>query len=494
DSGEANAFRLSKTPAFDELFTRYPWSRLDASGEAVGLPPGVIGNSEVGHMTISAGRIIKQDLVRINGAIEDGSFTRIPELQNVMAHVRKKASTLHLLGLISDGGVHSHIDHLIALLRLAKTEGVGSVCLHAVTDGRDTPPAAGIQYVRRTTRVMEEVGVGTISTVVGRYYAMDRDKRWDRTERAYRAFVAGECQQFPDPESAVQSSYDENVTDEFVMPRAIPDGEGRLYRIEENDALLCFNFRADRMRQITRALGGKTFGEFPRLMEPVLTTTMTSYEDSFAFPVVFKPISLDHILPQILEEQGYRQLRLAETEKYAHVTYFFNGGDETAFPREDRILVPSPKVSTYDQQPEMSAPGVKQRAIDAIVSGEYDCIIMNIANPDMVGHTGNLQAAIDATEVADSVVGEVVAATGEAGAVAFVTSDHGNVEIMMDTETGEIHTAHSLNPVPFIVIDSGDSPTLQKRGGLTDVAPTILDFLGIPVPDAMTGRSLLGKS
>ena len=491
ESNHANAFKLARTPVFDKLFVTYPWTRLDASGKAVGLPDDIIGNSEVGHLTIGSGRIIKQDLVRINETIHHGTLGQISELRDLFTYVKEKNSSLHLMGLLSDGGVHSHIDHLFAILKIAKQKGLDDVYLHAITDGRDTSPSEGINFIHRTLDQMKEIGIGTFATIIGRYYAMDRDHRWERTQIAYNTYVSGEGQQMSDPVAAVQSSYKKNVTDEFLLPILIPDRKNHLNIIREDDALFCFNFRADRMRQICRVLGGDTFEEFPRLMKPVFTFTLTSYDDRFTFPVLFKPLLFKNVFGEVLGNQGLHQLRIAESEKYAHVTYFFNGGNETPFPHEERILVPSPKVATYDLKPEMSAYEIRETVLEAIESERFDCIIMNLANPDMVGHTGNLEAAIAAAEVVDEVVGEVVNATLENHAVVFVTSDHGNLELMINEETDQMHTAHTMNSVPFFLIDSGKQFKLRSRGELADIAPTILDFFTIPIPEEMEGKSLL---
>ncbi|MFQ6615535.1 MAG: 2,3-bisphosphoglycerate-independent phosphoglycerate mutase [Fidelibacterota bacterium] len=494
DSKHANAFRLARTPALDRLLREHPWTSLEAAGPAVGLPEGVIGNSEVGHLTIGAGRIVRHDLVRINEAIDSDNLGKSTVLRDVFSFVRENKTALHLLGLVSDAGVHSHLDHLFALLKLAKEEGINPVYVHAVTDGRDTSPRSGVRYVRQVMKRMGELGVGAVATVMGRYYAMDRDKRWERTELAYRALVAGKGESFADSLAAIQASYDRGVTDEFIRPVVLNSGNG-VPTVKENDALFCFNFRADRMRQIARALGGEEFQEFPRVMGPVFTATMTSYDDTFTFPVVFSPVSLTNIFGEVLANEGYHQLRVAETEKYAHVTYFFNGGKETPLFREDRILIPSPKVATYDQMPEMSAEGIKDTVLQAIDDDSYDCIIVNLANPDMVGHTGNLKATVRAVEEADRVTGEVVDAAVKQGAAAFITADHGNAEIMEAEDGGEEHTAHTVNPVPFIPVSpSPDEISLDPGGGLADVAPTILDFLGISIPSDMTGRSLLIRS
>lgn len=491
DAVAGNAFKLASTPVFDRLFRTYPSSRLDTSGKAVGLPNGVMGNSEVGHLTIGAGRIVKQDLVRINEAIQDGTFGKIPAFKDVFSYVRRNGSSLHLMGLVSDGSVHSYMDHLFAILRAARKERVDRLFLHAVTDGRDTSPTSGLNHVRSTLEQMASVGLGRIATIVGRYYAMDRDKRWDRTEIAYRAYVAGEGKRFEDPISAVKSSYDDGISDEFITPKVIGEKEDPPAIIHEEDALLCFNFRSDRMRQIAAALGGNSFEGFDRILAPVFTTTFTRYDDDFTFPILFDPVAVANHFGAVLDARGLRQLRVAETEKYAHVTYFFNGGEETPYPHERRILVPSPKVATYDLEPQMSAYRVEEKVVEAISSGEYDCIIVNLANPDMVGHTGDLKAAIRAAEVVDEVVGNIVQDALDRDMVIFVTSDHGNCEMMMDDRTGQIHTAHTTNPIPFIAVSSDKKLKLRPRGSLADIAPTILDYLHILKPKEMTGKSLL---
>ena len=493
DAREANAFVLARTPVFDRLFTSCPWTAIEASGEAVGLPAGVIGNSEVGHKTIGAGRIIKNDLIRINDAVEDGSLGEKGEFAAVIDYVRQSGSTLHLMGLVSDAGVHSHIEHILELLSAVKEAGLDKVCLHAIMDGRDTSPRGGKDYLTVILDKMNEIKLGRVATVIGRYYAMDRDGRWERTEKAYRALVAAEGERTSDAIKAIEKSYDSDITDEFIEPIIITDDDEDVPRISQNDALFCFNFRADRMRQICRALGEEGFDEFTTAQRPVSLTTMTSYDSSFSFPVMFKPVEIRAPLGNLLQENGYRQLRVAETEKYAHVTYFFNCGEETPFPDEKRILVPSPKVATYDLMPEMSAYGIQETVLRAIDSDQFDCAVMNLANPDMVGHTGNLEAAIKATEVSDSVLGEVLDAVIDSGAMAIVTADHGNCETMVDEQTGSEHTAHTMNPVPFVLVNAGSTVGLQRGGSLADVAPTMLDLLNISAPDEMTGKSLVLK-
>ncbi len=487
DARENNAFRMARTPTFDRLFREHPWTALGASQEAVGLPGGVIGNSEVGHMTIGAGRVLKHDLIRINDAIEDNSLEDNPEITALFDYVREKGSALHLLGLVSDGGVHSHLKHIPPIIGHAKEAGVDRLYLHAITDGRDTSPYGSIQYINEVQGAMTEIGLGEISTVVGRYYAMDRDRRWERTERAYRLFIGGEGEKCDAPLSAVEKSHEQGETDEFIDPVLCCGDEGK---IGPDDAVLCFNFRADRMRQICSALGSAGFSDFATLQEPVRLTTMTSYHEEFSFPVVFGNLAIDMKLGQVLEQAGLSQLRVAETEKYAHVTYFFNGGDEDPYDAEERILIPSPKVATYDLQPEMSAYGIRDAVIQAMEEERGEAIVMNVANTDMVGHTGNLDATIRAAEVADEVLGDVLKTASEKRIVAFVTADHGNCEVMIDESTGLEHTAHTLNQVPFVVVNGPPEVRLRASGSLPDVAPTILEGIGLPVPGKMTGRSL----
>ncbi len=493
NESEANAFKIAKTPVLDDLIENYPCSRLETSGLAVGLPDGVMGNSEVGHMTIGAGRIVKQDLVRINHSIEKNQFKDIPEFIDLLNYVKSNGVNLHLIGLLSDGGVHSHINHLFSLLSIIRENGIDRVFLHAITDGRDTSPTAGIGYVEETIEKMTFLKTGELATIMGRYYAMDRDRRWDRTQIAFNAMRKGAGKITKDPLKAIRDSYADGITDEFIKPIIIKNGNGKIHSINDDDAFLMFNFRADRMRQITKSLGDADFLEFDHNDLPVFCTTMSSYDDRFPFPVLFPPISLKNIFPEILAQEKYRQLRIAETEKYAHVTYFFNGGEETPFLNEDHILVSSPKVATYDLQPEMSAPEVAKKVLNAIKSDRYDCIIMNFANPDMVGHTGSLNAAITAIETIDQSLAEILNAVKEKGGAIFLTSDHGNLEEMVDSSTGEIHTAHTLNKVPFVVLDPEDNYNLLLEGRLSDIAPTILDYLGIPIPKEMTGNTLLER-
>ncbi|MCH8012168.1 MAG: 2,3-bisphosphoglycerate-independent phosphoglycerate mutase [Candidatus Marinimicrobia bacterium] len=491
DETDSNAFYLAKTPVLDELFNSNPWATLRASGIAVGLPENVIGNSEVGHMTIGTGRIAEQDLVRINHAIHKGKLKENEVLTQLFHHVRKKNCSLHLIGLVSDGGVHSHINHIESLLEIAKKRDIKNLYLHAITDGRDTSPKSGIKFIQQINERMAELRVGRIATVMGRYYAMDRDKRWERTEIAYRAITLGEGIKIDNPVDAVKSSYDDGITDEFIRPIIITENGGKECLIGENDALLFFNFRSDRMRQICRALGKKDFKEFPRNKGPFLITTMTSYNETFTYPFLFKRKPVENTFAEILEKNGYSQYRLAETEKYAHVTYFFNGGEEKPFPHEYRKMIPSPKIATYDLQPEMSAYTIKEVAMDIIDTDKYDCLIMNLANMDMVGHTGDINATISAVETVDNVIGDIITSAKDKRIPVFITSDHGNQEMMKDNKTGEIHTAHTTNPVPFFLVNPNGNFRLKSEGGLSDIAPTILDYLGIKIPEEMTGRSLL---
>jgi 2,3-bisphosphoglycerate-independent phosphoglycerate mutase len=468
--GPGNAVELADTPVFDRLWSTYPHTTLKASGEAVGLPPGQMGNSEVGHLTIGSGRIPLQDLVRINRAIETGEFLRNPALVSAFEQAKVRGANVHLLGLVSYGGVHSHIDHLRALLQLARREGMAErTWIHAFTDGRDVSPTSAASD-------LAELPSDRIATVVGRYYAMDRDQRWDRTERALAALVSrDEGVTGTDPVSEVQRSYDEGVTDEFIEPIVL-DGRPR---IAKGDELILFNFRPDRMRQLTQKLLASGFE----------VTTMTAYRDDFACPVAFPGQQLEGTTADVVAEHGLRQLHVAETEKYAHVTYFFNGGKEAEHAGEVRILVPSPRdVPSYDHKPEMSAAEVTDRFVEAIETGEYGYAVLNFANPDMVGHTGSIPAAVKAVETVDACLGRVVAAVDEAGGVALVTADHGNAEHMLEPD-GKPHTAHTSNPVPLVLTDT--SVALADGGELSDLAPTALSLLGLEPSLQMTGKNLI---
>ncbi len=487
---EGNAPLLANTPSLDQLLNEYPMIPLETSGTAVGLPDGVMGNSEVGHMNIGAGRIVRQDLVRINDSVQSGAFHQHPLLLEQMRRLAAGGGTFHVMGLCSDAGVHSHLDHLRAILETARSEGLSRFMYHAFMDGRDTSPLAGRGYLEQVQGWMDELGTGAIATVVGRYYAMDRDKRWDRNEKAYRMLVHGEGEAYPTAVEAMEASYAADVGDEFVTPKIIGGGG----RICSGDALLAMNFRSDRMRQIIGAFIEPGFAEFPVEDLDLDVRSMTSYDDTFNIPVLFAPEYLVNIFPEVLSRAGYRQLRLAETEKYAHVTYFFNGGDEKTFPGEERILIPSPKVATYDLQPSMSAEEVTDRAVQAVQSGEFEALILNYANPDMVGHTGKLDAAIEAIETIDRCMGRLLEAVQGQGAAMFLTSDHGNIETMIDLETGQPHTAHTTLPTPFVVVAPENNIRLEGTGKLADIAPTILTYLGLEIPPEMTGISRLVRA
>lgn len=490
-AGPGNAVSLAKTPTMDHLLTTCPVGELRCMGRDVGLPDGQMGNSEVGHLNLGAGRIVYQDIMRINLAIEDGSLGNNPTILDLVTRAKAASGRVHLLGLVSDGGVHSMQAHLEALIRVMAGHGLSDICVHAFLDGRDTPPRSGLGYVEQLEAFLAQMGMGRVATVSGRYYAMDRDQRWDRVERAYAALTAGQGLAAPDASQAVRDAYAAGENDEFVQPRVIK-AEGQADGlIRDNDVVLFFNFRADRARELTRALVEENFSGFPRPNRLNLAgfATMTRYDKSLDLPSLFPPVRLDKILGQIVAENGLRQLRTAETEKYAHVTYFFNGGVETPFPGEDRELLPSPKdVPTYDHKPEMSVYKVTDTLIRALDSGAYDVVICNFANLDMVGHTGVISAAVRACEAVDECLGRVVAATGRIGGTLLVTADHGNAEDMLD-ENGNTKTAHSLNPVPFVYV--GPRQVRVRSGRLADVAPTILTILGLDKPAEMTGEDLL---
>ena len=485
---DGNAAAAAATPVLDRLFAENAWTELQASGRWVGLPDGQMGNSEVGHTNIGGGRVVFQDLPRISNAVADGSFFANAAYLHAMETCRAQGTALHLMGLLSDGGVHSHIEHLYALLRMAKRQGLEKVYIHAFLDGRDVSPSSGAGFVEETVRHCAEIGVGKIATVMGRYYAMDRDKRWDRVEQAYDAMVYGEgSASDPDPVHAVRESYVGGVTDEFVEP-VVCDAEGS---ISDNDSVIFFNFRPDRARELTRALVDPEFSGFTRQLFPLTFVCTTEYDASMPnVEVAFPRQSVVNGLGEYLSRMGMTQLRIAETEKYAHVTFFFNGGVETVFPGEDRCLIPSPKVATYDLQPEMSAPAVCEECVKRIESGAYDVIVLNFANCDMVGHTGVFDAAVKAVETVDTCVGKVVEATRRQGGIAMVTADHGNAEVMRQAD-GSPMTAHTTNPVPFILVGAGSE--LRQGGCLADIAPTILDVLGLNQPEEMTGKTLIIK-
>ncbi len=488
---EGNAIELGQTPVWHKLWQRASRTLLEASGLPVGLPDGQIGNSEVGHLNLGAGRVVPQDIVRISQSIESGEFFRIPELVELCKSTRRHDGTLHLIGLIGTGGVHALDKHLVAAIELARRHEV-PVAIHAWLDGRDTPPKSGLRFMEDLTAAVKSNGGGraVVSTVIGRYYAMDRDKRWDRTKLAYDAMVNGIGVKVSDPITAIQQAYAAGETDEFVKPRVISGAP----LIKEGDGIFCFNYRADRMRQIVRALALPGFDGFAVKGRPtVKLVTMTRYDEMLPFPAAFEPMVLSRIMAEVLAERGMTQFRTDETEKYAHVTYFFNGGYEPPYKGEERLLVPSQKVATYDLMPEMSAPGVTDVLCKAIADRQHDFILCNYANGDMVGHSGVLSAAVKAVETVDTCLARVLPTADTAGATVLVTADHGNCELMIDPATGGPHTAHTTNPVPFVIVGGKDGAgTKQLRGGgsLRDVGPTILQLLGIEPPKEMTGRDL----
>lgn len=486
-----NAIRQAKTPVLDRVFADQPHTLIGASGMDVGLPNGQMGNSEVGHTNIGAGRIVYQELTRITKAIEDGDFFQNEAFLHAVDQCKWFGSTLHIFGLMSDGGVHSHIDHICALIDLAKRNGLTKVCVHCFMDGRDTPPTSGADYVAKLQRKIDEAGVGCIATVSGRYYAMDRDKRWDRLERAYDAIVYGKGAFCPDAEAAIRASYDRGVTDEFIEPMVVTEGA----TICKDDAVIFANFRPDRAREITRAIVDPDFDGFPREFGnlPVKFVCMTQYDATMpGVEVAFKPQSLTNTFGEYIAEKGLTQLRIAETEKYAHVTFFFNGGVEQEYKNEERALIKSPSVATYDLKPEMSAYEVTDEVIKRIEADKYDVIILNFANCDMVGHTGVIPAAIQAVEAVDTCVGRVLDALAAAGGCALITADHGNADQMLDVD-GSPFTAHSTNPVPLAAVGCKDVKALATGGVLADLAPTMLELLGLEQPVEMTGHSLLVK-
>ena len=481
-----NAIQAAATPQLDYLFSQYPFCQLEASGLDVGLPDGQMGNSEVGHTNIGAGRVVFQDLPKITRAIEDGSFFENPAYLEAIRACQATGGALHLMGLLSDGGVHSHITHLFALLELARRHGLDRLYVHVFLDGRDVSPTSGKAFVQQLQDKLAELGVGQIADVMGRYYAMDRDSRWDRLQRAYDAMVCGEAPLCPDPVQAVQASYDKGITDEFMEPVVCTPGGS----IKSGDSVIFYNFRPDRAREITRSLTDPAFGKLVRKKGyfPTHFVCTTEYDASLPnVTVAFPHEKLENIFGSYLSQLGMTQLRIAETEKYAHVTFFFNGGQEAIFPGEDRCLIPSPKVATYDLKPEMSAYAVTDEAIRRIESGQYDVIILNFANCDMVGHTGVFQATVEAVETVDACVGRVVAATTQLGGVALITADHGNAEQMLD-ENGAPFTAHTTNPVPFCIVGAD---VRLRDGRLADIAPTMLDLMGLNQPEEMDGKTLI---
>jgi len=494
---EGNAILAANTPVMDHLLASYPRAMLRCSGEEVGLPAGQMGNSEVGHLNLGAGFIVYQWITRIDRAIADGSFARNPAFLRAFAAASARGGRLHLVGLVSEGGVHSHSRHLTSLLEAAKASGVRDVLIHAFTDGRDTPPTSGLDSIRRLEATLKESGTGHIATVIGRYYAMDRDHRWERTQAAFNAIVHGQGQTAPTAEEAVESNYLRGRTDEFIEPTVIHGGSGGAHGMTANDSVIVFNFRSDRGRQLTEALSLKNFTDFDRgpYDRPSMIVTMTTYEASLPVDIAFPPHDVELPLARVISEAGMTQLHTAETEKYAHVTFFLNGGREEPFRGEDRVLVPSPKVATYDLQPEMSAPALCDGVVAAIESGDHDAIVVNFANCDMVGHTGVFDAAVRAAETVDACLGMILQALGRAGGIALVTADHGNAEMMIDPITGDVFTAHTTNPVPVVLWAPEDSPLrsikLRQDGVLSAVAPTILQLLRIEPPPSMDQPSLI---
>lgn len=495
DNCDHNAVCEGRTPVMDQLMSQCPFVKGNASGLAVGLPDGQMGNSEVGHLNMGAGRIVYQELTRITKSIQDGDFFDVPEFLQAVENCRKNDSALHLWGLVSDGGVHSHNTHIYGLLELARRNGLDKVYVHCFLDGRDTPPASGKGYVEELEAKMKELGVGKVASVMGRYYAMDRDNRWDRVERAYNALTRGEGGTAVSAAAGIQASYDAEVNDEFVEPFVVVEDGKPVATVKDNDSVIFFNFRPDRAREITRAFCDDDFKGFARDRRLNLTyVCFTDYDDTIANKLVaFKKEAIVNTFGQFLADNDMTQARIAETEKYAHVTFFFNGGVEEPNKGEDRILVPSPKVATYDLQPEMSAPAVCDKLVEAIKSGKYDVVIINFANPDMVGHTGIEDAAIKAIETVDACVGRAVDAVKEMDGVLFICADHGNAEQLVDYETGTPFTAHTTNPVPFILVNADPSYKLREGGCLADIAPTLIELMGMEQPKEMTGKSLLVK-
>ncbi|MBS5939751.1 2,3-bisphosphoglycerate-independent phosphoglycerate mutase [Clostridium sp.] len=485
---DGNAVEAAQKPNYNRLMTQYPSTQLQASGLFVGLPDGQMGNSEVGHLNIGAGRIIYQELTRITKEIEEGGFFKNEALTLAVENAKKNNSALHLLGLLSDGGVHSHIDHLKGLLRLAKDAGLTKVYVHAFMDGRDVPPSSGKDFIVEIEKYMKEIGVGKIATVSGRYYAMDRDNRWERVELAYNAMVLGKGEISSSAVEAIDKSYHDNKTDEFVLPSVV-DSEGT---IKNGDSVIFFNFRPDRAREITRAINDKEFAGFNREALDLTFVTLTQYDKTLeGVNVAYRPEGINNTLGEYVSNKGLNQLRIAETEKYAHVTFFFNGGVEKEYPGEDRALIASPKVATYDLKPEMSAHEVTDELLKRLDEDKYDMIILNFANPDMVGHTGVMEAAVKAIETVDGCLGKLADKILEKDGTLFVTADHGNAEIMIDFSTGNPFTAHTTDPVPFIWVSNNTEGRSLKEGKLADIAPTMLNEMGLDKPAEMTGECLI---
>ena len=489
-SEKFDATKLANPVHVNKLEKEEKFIQIKADGENVGLPSGQMGNSEVGHLNLGAGRIVYQDLSKINNAIKDGSFFKNERFLNAIEHVKKNNSSLHIYGLVSTGGVHSSLDHLLALIKLASDNGLSKVYVHAFLDGRDTPPASACEYLQIVEDELAKYNLPKIATVIGRYYIMDRDNRWERVEKGYNALLLGEGNKAASAVEGVKKSYEEGITDEFVLPIVVGGDESRIH---DNDAIIFFNYRPDRAREISKAINFADFTGFNRrkVLKNILYTTMTSYDATFTFPVAFPKEKLVNILGDVLEANGINQFRTAETEKYAHVTFFFNGGIDEPQPHESRVLVPSPKVATYDMQPEMSAPEVCENVLKAINDDKYQFILVNFANPDMVGHTGVVEAATKACQVVDECVGKIADECKKKGVVMLLTADHGNSETMVNEQTGKPHTAHTTNPVPFVLINAPENVQLREGGALCDVAPTVLQLLGIEQPQEMTGKSLI---
>ncbi len=494
---QGNAITVAKTPVMDSLWETYPHSLIQASGKDVGLPEGQMGNSEVGHLNIGAGRIVAQELVRISDAVEDGSLLNNQPLVDLCRKVRDRNGKLHLIGLCSEGGVHSHVEHLFGLLSLAKTEGMSDICIHAITDGRDTKPSSAAEPLQKMVDFTEKLGVGRIVTLSGRYFAMDRDRRWERTQSAYEVMVSGDEGTGQTALELLQQSYDEKVTDEFIKPTRLAPGA-----IEAGDGVIVFNFRPDRARQITAAIAAPEFDGFER--EPIKNlevVTLTQYDERLPVTVAFKPQTYDNILGEVVSNHGLNQFRASETEKYPHVTYFFDGGIEKQFPGQDQVMVQSPHVSTYDHAPAMSADELTGVVTGAVRKGIYSMIVVNYANPDMVGHTGNMEATVEAIQTIDGCLGKLLGEISKAGGTALITADHGNAEYMHDEE-GNPWTAHTSNAVPLILVEGegrkipghGAQVKLRQEGRLSDLAPTILQILGLPQPKEMTGQSMIAMA
>ena len=488
---EGNAVKLANTPHLNEILTKNPNTMIHTSGLEVGLPEGQMGNSEVGHTNIGAGRIVYQDLAKITKSIEDGDFFSAPEFIKAIENCKKNNSKLHIMGLLSNGGVHSHNRHLYALLEMAKRKDCENVFVHCFMDGRDTPPASGEGFLSELEEKIKEKGIGQIATISGRFYAMDRDKRWERVSLAYNALVNGEGEKATTAISAIEESYQKEIFDEFVKPTVITKNGEPIAKIEDGDSVIFFNFRPDRAREITRSIVDSNFDGFETKKINTYFVCMTPYDETMPnVDIAFRKEEIRNTFGEYISKNGLKQLRIAETEKYAHVTFFFNGGEEKQYEGEDRILVPSPKVETYDLKPEMSAYEVTEKVVEAIKSEKYDSIILNYANPDMVGHTGNIDAAVKALEAIDECADKVVNAINDVGGVLLITADHGNSEQMIDYKTGEPHTAHTTNPVPLTILGL---PSIKKikEGRLADLAPTMLDIMGLEKPEEMTGESLI---